>query len=277
MATATHASPPRRTRHGPLWPVWGRPFASRERLGGRLVTLLAFATLGGIGLGYFALGELSAWRGHSAFEARASWEQELPLLPWTIAIYSLHFPLFPLAILAAPRSAAGQLELLAYLQAQILLAAVAFALFLLFPVELRLVEELRAALPGEPGWIRVAFGWLYAFDRPWNSWPSLHVAQSFLNVLVLARWRAGRGQAGRVARTLLWALWVAMALSILTTRQHHLLDLVTGALAGWLVTAASLRPSLRSIDREGPEALARPSFAQARPSSSTPSSSKPSR
>jgi membrane-associated phospholipid phosphatase len=53
----------------------------------------------------------------------------------------------------------------------------------------------------------------------------------------------------------LWIEWVLLCISILTTKQHYLFDLVTGiavAQLAWMVT----KPTLDEIGEMGPSAFA---------------------
>lgn len=251
------------------WSMWREVWRDRARLGGELTTIAAFVVLATVGLAYSTIAHLAAWRGMSAFDPFTALDAMVPPVPWTIVLYSTHFLYFPLALLAAPRSDRGRLELLALLQAQLWLALGSFAIFLALPVEIVLVEEMRAALVSQPAWIRAQFEFVYAFDVPWNAWPSLHVSQSFLNVLAIACWAlraADRrpwlpgGSAARVAVTLLWIAWVGLVVSILTTRQHYVLDLATGLVAAAAAGLMLLRPAFRAIEAHGTEAIAAAAF-----------------
>jgi membrane-associated phospholipid phosphatase len=73
---------------------------------------------------------------------------------------------------------------------------------------------------------------MHSTDNPWNAWPSLHVVQSLLIVLVLRRWKIIYG----IKEAFVWGAWVALCISILTTKQHFIFDLATGiavALIAW--------------------------------------------
>ncbi|MFY1079398.1 phosphatase PAP2 family protein, partial [Escherichia coli] len=69
---------------------------------------------------------------------------------------------------------------------------------------------------------------LLGFDRPFNQAPSLHI------VLLIVLWVKFAQYLHGVWRGLLhvWALLIGV--SVLTTFQHHFIDIPTGLLAGWL-------------------------------------------
>ncbi len=76
------------------------------------------------------------------------------------------------------------------------------------------------------------FGWLFdvllGFDKPFNQAPSLHI------VLLIVLWVKFAQYLHGVWRGVLhvWALLIGV--SVLTTFQHHFVDIPTGLLAGWL-------------------------------------------
>jgi len=91
------------------------------------------------------------------------------------------------------------------------------------------------------------FDVVYTVDRPFNSWPSLHVSQSLLIVLFCQRWlelRADEFPRRGAWMTGLWLAWVALSLSILTTKQHFIWDMVTGAVLGALLWWLYILPRL---------------------------------
>ncbi len=70
------------------------------------------------------------------------------------------------------------------------------------------------------------FAVLGGFDKPFNQAPSLHIA------LLVVIWDHLRGRLPRKAR-LLWHLWcLLIGVSVLTTWQHHVIDIPTGMLLG---------------------------------------------
>ena len=70
---------------------------------------------------------------------------------------------------------------------------------------------------------------LMGFDKPFNQAPSLHIA-----LLVVIWVMFARHTRGLLLRGLLHGWMALIGLSVLTTWQHHFIDVPTGALAGWL-------------------------------------------
>lgn len=83
---------------------------------------------------------------------------------------------------------------------------------------------------------------MVAFDLPYNQAPSLHIA---LSIIVGAFYWT---RFPRIRLPLL--LWQSLiALSVLTTYQHHFIDMPTGALLGWLVLWAIPQHGVSSFRR----------------------------
>lgn len=225
----------------------------REALGGEFLRLFALLALFLVNcIGYPTVARIAEWRGVTAWDPTTALDHWIPALPWTIAIYSTLYLYLPVGIFAAPRCDAGRWELLVHVRAQTLIVAVSYAFFLLLPAEIHLAAGMRPLVEESPAWIRALFALVYLVDRPWNAWPSLHVSQSLLVVLCVQRWTSadfeGRrswlpsGAARPPALALLWACWAALALSILTTKQHFVWDGITGTLLGLAAWRFAFRP-----------------------------------
>ena len=148
------------------------------------------------------------------------WEHHIPFLAWTIVPYwSTDF--FYAGALLLCRTG-NELRTLGRRLIATQLLCVAGFLF----VPLRFSFE----RPHADGLFGRMFDALMSFDRPFNQAPSLHVALTA--VLWVAYGRHFRGGILWVMRT--W--FVVMALSTLTTYQHHFIDLPTGLWVGLLAT-----------------------------------------
>ena len=99
---------------------------------------------------------------------------------------------------------------------------IATTCFMLFPLHF---SWPKPPTDGLGGWL---FDSLVAFDLPYNQAPSLHIALS----IIVGAFYWTRFPKIRLP-ILLWQCLIA--LSVLTTYQHHFIDVPTGALLGWLV------------------------------------------
>ena len=80
------------------------------------------------------------------------------------------------------------------------------------------------------------FELLHASDTPWNAWPSLHIVQSLLSVLIVQRWYVGQSNKHNLSLAILWFCWILLAISVMTTKQHFVWDAVSAiviSLAAW--------------------------------------------
>ncbi|UGY09806.1 phosphatase PAP2/dual specificity phosphatase family protein [Phyllobacterium pellucidum] len=172
---------------------------------------------------------LAAQRLHVA-HITFSWEQEIPFLAWTIFPYWSINAFYGLSLFL--NDTPSEVDRLArrYLTAQM----IAVACFVAFPLTFTFAKPLTSGAPG------FLFDLLGGFDKPFNQAPSLHIA---LLIIIWEHWRH------RLAGAILWLwhLWcLLIGVSVLTTYQHHFIDIPTGALLGffalWLFPAGERSP-----------------------------------
>jgi hypothetical protein len=214
------------TRPWRLWrPLWRRG----ERLGGWLFHLGALALMHLVtGGGYMVLLRISDARGVTVWDPGTALDKAIPTVGWTIFPYVSYYGYGVLTVLATPRNAVGRHRLIVLYQGLIAMTLVVFSFFLLMPSEIYLVRDVPAELLTGQGVVPAIFRWLQAVDRPWNAWPSHHACISLVTALYVVR--TSRNPAARLA---MWVAWGLLALSIVTTKQHFLFDLVTGVALGW--------------------------------------------
>jgi protein-tyrosine phosphatase len=149
-----------------------------------------------------------------------AWETHMPFWAWTIIPYWSIDLLYGFSLLACLTRRELDTHALRLFSAQL----IAVSCFLLWP--LRFTFE-RPELDGLFGWL---FAVLAGFDKPFNQAPSLHIALLVVLWVCYDRYLRNFHQGWR------WLLhgWFALiGISVLTTWQHHFIDLPTGALAGW--------------------------------------------
>ena len=184
-------------------------------------------------------------------EIAFAWERGIPFWEWTILPYwSLN--LMYAAAFFLCRNACEQNRYVARLvSAQI----VATTCFMLFPLHFGWPKPPTDGLSG------VMFDSLVAFDLPYNQSPSLHIALS----IIVGAFYWTRFPKIRLP-ILLWQSLIA--LSVLTTYQHHFIDVPTGALLGWLVLWAipqhGVSPFRRPFGTQGRLKTSEASFCEAK-------------
>ena len=197
---------------------------------------------------YFAVNELAAIRGVSVFDPTRLFvwgdrtlDRWIPYMPWTVMIYKWYGVYFWLPVLFYPKTAAGVRELFGLYTGMMKLAFICYALFLLFPVEMAL--RVDANPEGSSPFFHEMNRVIHSFDRPFNTWPSMHVALPGLATMVIGGWLKGR-----FGKVLLYGSWIAMSISTLTTKQHFLWDVITGGLLAVLYWRWLLRRRLIEVE-----------------------------
>ena len=170
-------------------------------------------------------------------------DHAIAFVDWSIFVYYTIFLFYAALPLVAPRTDLGRRDLLVTIQYVVLASWAAYLVFLLFPAEVDLREQAVDA-GAQEGWLGSLYTIFHWLDRPYNSWPSLHVTQTFLAAAAMTRWWRAAGKSGKVVA--LWTLWAALAVSTLTTKQHFLWDALTGLALGAATWWFGLRPALRS-------------------------------
>jgi protein-tyrosine phosphatase len=147
-----------------------------------------------------------------------AWEESIPFVPWTIVPYWSIDLLYVVSLFVCTT----RRELDRHAKRLLLVQIVSVAFFIAFPLQFSFVR------PQAEGFFGALFAALGSFDKPFNQAPSLHIGLLVLIWVRLAhhvrvRWR--------------WLLHAWMALigvSVLTTFQHHFIDIPTGLAVGFL-------------------------------------------
>lgn len=155
----------------------------------------------------------------SVGEISMAWEQAIPFWPWTILPYLS----IDLLYVVSPFLCRTRRELRIHVLRFAVASAISVACFFLFP--LRFSPE-RPEVDGVPG---LLFGLLGLVDRPFNQAPSLHIS------LLVVLWSCYRRYCPQRWLWLLHLGFACIATSVLTTWQHHFVDLVTGLMVGAVV------------------------------------------
>ena len=146
-----------------------------------------------------------------------SWEHSIPFLPWTIVPYWVIDAIYAVSLFVC----ADRHELDVHAKRLLTAQVVAIAAFVLFPLKFSFARAETGGVFGD------LFSLLRAFDHPFNQAPSLHIALLVILWALFARKLTGAG------RVICDASLALVGVSVLTTWQHHFIDVPTGALLGF--------------------------------------------
>jgi membrane-associated phospholipid phosphatase len=166
-------------------------------------------------LTYGAANELAALR-TDVPSVVFDWERHIPFLAWTIIPYWSIDALYAASLFLCASRAGLDTHVRRLLTAQIL----AVVCFIAFPLKFAWAKPATSGVPG------LLFDLLAGFDKPFNQAPSLHIA------LLVVLWDLYGKRVPRSWHWLLHGYCALIGISVLTTWQHHFIDVPTGALLG---------------------------------------------
>jgi len=146
-----------------------------------------------------------------------AWERQVPFWAWTIFPYWTINVFYALSLFLARSKHTLDRHALRLVSATL----IACTCFVVWPLHFSFGQP---AVEGAPAFL---FNALRGFDQPYNQAPSLHIALAVIlwdwyRQFVRAAW----------ARLVLHVWAFAICASVLTTWQHHFIDIPTGALLG---------------------------------------------
>ena len=226
------------------WPFWKKLWKFQSKLNSTFIPIIAliiFSTI--ISTSYSIINHFAEWRNFSTFSGNTSLDDSIPFIRNSILVYGLYYLLFALMITATPRSKKGSLECIFAFQIILTFTTICFLIFLFFPVEITSRKNIDI---GE-GLIAIFYNTLHLADPPYNTWPSLHVTHSILLSWIFIHWiKSGKGFLrfpeksndfielikNKIVPLLIWIICISVIISTLTTKQHYILDIITGVFLG---------------------------------------------
>lgn len=152
-------------------------------------------------------------------EIAFAWEQHIPFWAWTIVPYwSLNLFYACSVFVCKDRD-----ELHGLIRQLLVAQAIAISCFMVFPLQFTWVKPPATGISG------ALFQALAGFDQPYNQAPSLHI------ILLIIIGHFYYSKFPKILRAV-WLVWLGViALSVLTTYQHHFIDIPTGVAVGALI------------------------------------------
>ncbi len=184
---------------------------------------------------------IAAWTpGRTLFVPELALDRAVPLQPVWVLAYASQWVFSFLPVFVVRGVPLRRRVVLAYLA----IVTIAYAGFLFYPT----VAPRPSHVTGD-GFFAWTLSAVYGSDPPYNCFPSLHVAYSWLAALAAYHVHRGLG-----LTALLWA--VVISLSTLFTKQHYVVDVVAGVAMAYAAYAAFVRGAPRAWVAEGDQRLA---------------------
>lgn len=193
---------------------------------------------------YLFIPRLAADR--TPWEPAVPLDSSIPLQPQWVLIYG---PLYLFLILLPLFLVRDDRLLRRTFHAYLAVWMTAYAVFFALPTS---APRPAGTIAGD-GFAVWGLNFLYEADPPYNCFPSLHVAHSFVSALASYRVHRGVGVAAAAGALL-------VGVSTLFTKQHYVLDVAAGillaAIAGAVFLRGTRRDQLPDSDRQAAPALA---------------------
>ena len=155
---------------------------------------------------------------------RTPLDRAIPLVPVMVIPY---LSLIPLLIAAAVVFALTDLR-----RFQAFALAVTLALLASYLVYALAQSYVIRPSPTGQGWLTAAVRHVYALDKPYNDFPSLHTA---LSAIIAVSWLRIHRRTGVIVTA-----WCALIIaSTVLIHQHYLADIAGGLAVAWLAVAAA--------------------------------------
>lgn len=149
-------------------------------------------------------------------------EESIPLMPWTIWIYIV---LYPIYLFSAIFSFKTEAQMNRNLYSFVLLMLLSCACFLIFPVT---YPRDYYPLPLDNELTTMIFRGVRKLDKPSNCLPSLHVGLCYLFALGFYHENKRKFKVSLFLSTII-------AISTLTTKQHYIYDIIAGFLLSFII------------------------------------------
>jgi hypothetical protein len=155
-----------------------------------------------------------------------AWERAIPFVEWTIIPYLSIVLFFVFSFFIGQHRQDYRAALQTHVTRLAVVLIISLLCFALMP------QRYTFERPPTTGFTGILFEALQTFDRPYNRAPSLHI--SVLVILWLRFAQCMRGYALAWIRLALATWFTLIGVSVLTTYQHHAIDVPAGGVAAYL-------------------------------------------
>ncbi len=224
------------------WGLWKPHWNNRSGFGNRRLSfaiIVMFSLM--VGLPYVLTNRLAHYMDRNSLDIELPLDTELPFIAWMVIPYiSLYF-YYPTSALLGSKNDLMWRQNIVFTQIVVITSWICFGVFVLLPVEI----DLRHLIVGVEGtaW-EPWFALVHGADRPWNSWPSLHVVQSTQVVLILRYWYPSETRKVWILQSLLLVCWALLVISTMTIKQHYLWDAVSALTLTGITWRYWMKPAL---------------------------------
>ena len=196
---------------------------------------------------YLVTNRLAASMDYSGWDPKFGLDDQIPFIAESIFIYNTLFWLFiPLPLFCMPNTERARKELIVFCQAIIVVNFISYLVFIFSPAEVYIRDVAIQEMASRPGLLSEMYELMWVLDKPYNAWPSLHVSIATMMTLFAIRcWND--------KPLLQWGigiLCVLMCISIMTTKQHFVWDLISGWARVAAIWRCQVRPGLELLDVE---------------------------
>lgn len=209
------------------WPIWAPHWEARRSM--KIFWYTIIALIVAMAIPYTIINQIMGYFDRSVLDPILPIDSMVPFIGWTFIIYLTLYLYYPAAAWFGRVNDHRIREMFAFHQALFIITWVVNLVFIIFPTEVYIRNQIPADIRAGEGFWGFWFGDLmHNTDMPYNAWPSLHVVQSLMIVLLLRRW----GIIYRWKEALAWVAWIGLCVSVMTTKQHFFWDLITGIATG---------------------------------------------
>ena len=227
------------------WKLWQPHWRQRQNPSLFWYTLITLILA--MAIPYSIINQIMGSLGRSVIDPITTVDSMIPFIGWTFLIYVSLYLYYPAAAWFGRDSEERIREMFAFYQSLFTMTWVVFAVFIIFPTEIYIREDIpQSVLVGEGFWGFWYGDLMHKTDLPYNAWPSLHVTQSLLIVMLMRYWKIVEGW----KEAALWVAWVLLCVSVMTTKQHFFFDLVTGIITGTICWYYMCIPAMEGSSSE---------------------------